>query len=147
MQGWAVNIEEATTTNTNFLEVVHTGEQSQVTIMSVEPGDEIGNHSHRNIEQLVRVESGIGRLTLGSKRDRVDGTHQLERGWMAFVPAGVWHNIVNTGDTALKLQLVHSPAKRWRDDVYATRAEAIAADEETDREVTMGMAGAAGFGA
>ncbi len=147
MRGWAVNIEEATNANGNFLEVIHTGEQSQVTLMSVEPGDDIGNHAHRDIEQLVRVESGSGRLTVGPKRDRVDETHELAKGWMAFIPAGAWHNIVNTGDVALKLQLVHSPAKRWRDDVYGTRSEAIAADEEMDREVTMGMAGAVGFGA
>lgn len=146
MRGWALNIEEVTNANTNFLEVIHTGEYSQVTLMSVEPGDDIGNHLHRDIDQLVRIEGGGGRLTLGSKRDRVEETHELERGWAAFIPAGAWHNVVNTGTVALKLQLVHSPAKRWRNDVYATRAEAIAADEELNREVTMGMAGAAGFG-
>jgi mannose-6-phosphate isomerase-like protein (cupin superfamily) len=147
MHGWAMNIEELTNANTNFLEVIHTGEFSQLTIMSVEPGDDIGNHLHQGIDQLVRVESGSGRLTLGPKHDRVAETHELGKGWAAFIPAGAWHNIINIGSVALKLQLVHSPAKRWRDDVYATRAEAIAADEEMNRQVTMGMAGAAGFGA
>ncbi|MBN1321412.1 MAG: cupin domain-containing protein [Thermoleophilia bacterium] len=147
MHGWAMNIDELTNANNNFLEVIHTGEYSQVTIMSIEPGDEIGTHRHPSIDQLVRAESGNGRLTLGPRRDRMGETHEFERGWAAFIPAGAWHNIVNTGSTALKLQLVHSPAKRWRDDVYATRAEAIAADEEMNREVTIGMAGADGFGA
>jgi mannose-6-phosphate isomerase-like protein (cupin superfamily) len=142
-----MNIEEMTNANTNFLEVIHTGEYSQLTIMSIEPGDDIGIHRHRNIDQLVRADSGNGRLTLGSKRDRMEETHEFGRGWAAFIPAGAWHNIVNIGGVALKLQIVHSPAKSWRNDVYATRAEAIAADEEMDREVTMGMAGAAGFGA
>ncbi|MBN1630319.1 MAG: cupin domain-containing protein [Thermoleophilia bacterium] len=147
MHGWAMNIDELTNANTNFLEVIHTGEYSQVTIMSIEPGDDIGTHRHPRIDQLVRAESGSGRVTLGSKRDRMEEIHELERGWAAFVPAGAWHNIINTGSVALKIQLVHSPAKRWRDDAYATRAEAIAADEEMDREVTIGMAGADGFGA
>ena len=146
MQGWAMNIDEATNTNTNFLEVVHTGEYSQVTIMSIEPGDDIGTHRHPGIDQLVRAVSGSGRLTLGPKRDHMEEAHQLKEVG-GFIPAGAWHNIVNTGNVGLKLQLVHSPAKRWRDDVYATRAEAIAADEEMNREVTIGMAGAAGFGA
>ena len=78
MRGWALNIEEVTNANTNFLEVIHTGEYSQVTLMSVEPGDDIGNHLHRDIDQLVRIEGGSGRLTLGSKRDRVEETHELE---------------------------------------------------------------------
>ena len=147
MHGWAMNIDEVTTTNTNFLEVIHTGEYSQVTIMSVEPGDDIGTHRHPGIDQFVRAVSGSGRLTLGPKPDRMGEAHDFEGGWAAFIPAGAWHNIVNTGTVALKLQLVHSPAKRWRDDLYATRAEAIAADEEMNREVTIGMAGAAGFGA
>jgi len=147
MHGWAMNIDEATNTNTNFLEVVHTGEYSQVTIMSIEPGDDIGTHRHPGIDQLVRAESGSGLLTLGPKLDRMEETHGFESGWAVFIPAGKWHNISNTGSAALKLQLVHSPAKRWRDDVYATRAEAIAADQEMDREVTIGMAGADGFGA
>lgn len=147
MQGWAMNIDELTNTNSNFLEVIHTGEYSQVTIMSIEPGDDIGTHRHARIDQLVRAESGSGRLTLGPKHDRTEEAHDFEGGWAAFIPAGAWHNIVNTGSGALKLQVVHSPAKRWRADVYATRAEAIAADEEMNREVTIGMAGADGFGA
>lgn len=147
MRGWVLNIDESTKANTNFLEVLHTGEQSQVTIMNLKPGEDIGNHIHRSIEQLVRVDSGSGSLTLGPKADRVEETHQLETGSMAFIPTAAWHNITNTGDVPLKLQIVHSPAKRWRNDVYATRAEAIAADEELAREVTMGMAGAVGFGA
>lgn len=147
MHGWALNIEELTNANTNFLEVIHTGEYSQLTIMSIEPGDEIGTHRHRNIDQLVRVESGSARAVMGAKRERMEETHDLESGWAAFIPAGAWHNIINTGSEPLKLQLVHSPAKRWRDDVYATRAEAVAADQEMEREVTIGMAGADGFGA
>ena len=147
MHGWAMNIDELTNANTNFLEVLHTGEYSQLTIMSLEPGDEIGAHRHPRIDQLVRAESGTGRLTLGPKLDRMDETHEFAGGWAVFIPAGAWHNIVNSGGAALKLQLIHSPAKRWRDDVYATRAEAIAADEEMNREVTIGLAGADGFGA
>lgn len=147
MRGWAMNIDEVTKANTNFLEVVHTGEYSQLTIMCVEPGDDIGVHRHHNIDQLVRAASGTGRLELGPKHTKMDEVHEFGPGWVAFIKAGEWHNIVNTGDVALKLQVVHSPAKRWRNDVYATRAEAIAADEELDREVTFGMAGASGFGA
>ena len=102
---------------------------------------------HRRIDQLVRLESGSARVTLGAMQERVDESYELEKRSTDFIPEGTWHNIINTGSGLLKLQLVHSPAKRWRDDVYHTRDEAMQADREMEREVTMGMAGAAGFGA
>lgn len=147
MQGWAIDIEGLASTNTNFREVLYTGEYSQLTIMSLAPGDDVGVERHRNIDQFVHVESGRGRLTLGPKRDHLEESHDLAKGWGAFIPAGAWHNIVNTGADDLRLYTVHSPALYAREVVYETKAEAIAAEEEMNREITMGLAGADGFGA
>lgn len=147
MHGWAINIEELASTNTNYREVLYTGEYSQLTIMSVAPGDEVGTELHRNIDQFVHVESGIGRLTLGPKKNDVEETHDLEKGWAGFIPAGAWHNIVNTGTEDLRFYTVHCPALYPREVVYETRAEAEAAEREISREITLGIAGAEGFGA
>lgn len=146
MHGWAMNIQELIKANDNYLEVIHTGEFSQLTIMTLKPGEDTGKHRHRNIDQLIRVETGTGTLSLGPKRDQLLETHEMSAGWIAFIPEGAWHNFVNTGTEPLKLQTIHSPAIRWRQAVYATREEAIAADEEMNRRLTMGMAGADGFG-
>ena len=147
MQGWAFNIEELASTNTNYREVLYTGEYSQLTIMSLAPGDEVGAEKHRNIDQFVHVEGGTGRLTLGPKKDHVEETYDLAKGWAAFIPAGAWHNLVNTGPDDLRLYTVHCPALYAREVVYETKAEATAAEEEMNREITLGMAGADGFGA
>lgn len=126
MIGWVDNIETLTLENTNFRTVVHTGKHSQLTLMSVPPGGEVGWESHAHLDQFLRLEQGWARLDFGKTEDAVDETYEIEDDWALIVPAGVWHNVVNMGDTDLKLYSVYSPPEHPDGTVHSTKAEADA---------------------
>lgn len=130
MLGWVDNIEELTRDNTNFRTVVHTGEHSQLTLMSVPPGGEVGWEAHPHLDQFLRLEAGKARLDFGRTRDAVDESHDIEDDWALIVPAGVWHNVVNTGDVDVKLYSIYSPPEHPEDTVHRTKAEADADEHD-----------------
>lgn len=129
MLGWVDNIERLTRDNTNFRTVVHTGEHSQLTLMSVPPGGEVGWEAHPHLDQFLRLEAGRARLDFGRNRHNVDESHDIEDDWALIVPAGVWHNVVNTGDEDLKLYSIYSPPEHPRGTVHRTKAEADAEED------------------
>ena len=131
MIGWVDNIEELTLDNDNFRTVVYTGKHSQLTVMSVPPGGEIGWEAHGHLDQFLRIEHGKGRLDLGTSEDSVDESHEVEDDWAFIIPAGTWHNVVNTGDEALKVYSIYSPPEHPEGTVHRTKAEADA--DEHDR--------------
>jgi mannose-6-phosphate isomerase-like protein (cupin superfamily) len=128
MIGWVDDIERLTLDNTNFRTVIYTGTHSQLTVMSIPQGEEIGWESHGHLDQFLRVEQGKGRLDLGRSEDAVDESHDLEDDWALIVPAGVWHNVVNTGDQDLKLYSIYSPPEHPDGTVHRTKADAEAAE-------------------
>lgn len=130
MLGWVDNIERLTRDNENFRTVVHTGEHSQLTLMSVPPGGEVGWEAHPHLDQFLRLEEGRARLDFGRTGDAVEESHEIEDDWALIVPAGVWHNVVNTGDQDLKLYSIYSPPEHPEGTVHRTKAEADA--EELD---------------
>ena len=130
MLGWVADVEKATLENTNFRTVLFTGEHTQLTVMSIEPGGEIGWEAHHDIDQFLRVEQGTGRAEFGATADRVDETHEVEDDWAIIIPAGVWHNVVNTGSEALKLYSLYSPPEHPDGTVHVTKADADAAEAE-----------------
>lgn len=130
MLGWVADVEKATLENTNFRTVLFTGEHTQLTVMSIEPGGEIGWEAHHDIDQFLRVEQGTGRAEFGATEDRVDETHEVEDDWAIIIPAGVWHNVVNTGGEALKLYSLYSPPEHPDGTVHVTKADADAAEAE-----------------
>ena len=130
MLGWVADVEKATLENTNFRTVLFTGEHTQLTVMSIEPGGEIGWEAHHDIDQFLRIEQGIGRAEFGSTEDRVEETHEVEDDWAIIIPAGVWHNVVNTGPEALKVYSLYSPPEHPDGTVHVTKAEADAAEAE-----------------
>ncbi len=129
MTGWTGNMEEATTGNSYFREVLFTGTAMQLTVMSLKPGEEIGWEAHEELDQFLRLEQGSGRVEFGKTEDAVDETHEIEDDWAIIVPAGVWHNVVNTGDEDLKLYSLYSPPEHPDGTVHETKAEA----EEAER--------------
>jgi mannose-6-phosphate isomerase-like protein (cupin superfamily) len=129
MLGWVGNIEQATVENETFRTVLFTGEHSQLTVMSLGPGEDIGREAHEDVDQFLRIERGRGRVELSRAEDRVDETHDVEDDWAIVVPAGLWHNVVNTGDGELKLYSIYSPAEHPDGTVHRTKAEA----EEAER--------------
>ena len=130
MLGWVADVEKATLDNTNFRTVLFTGEHTQLTVMSIEPGGEIGWEAHHDIDQFLRVEQGTGRAEFGATEDRVDETHDVEDDWAIIVPAGVWHNVVNTGGEPLKIYSLYSPPEHPDGTVHVTKADADAAEAE-----------------
>lgn len=129
MLGWTADIEKATLDNDTFRTVLFTGEHTQLTVMRLGPGEDIGREAHHDRDQFLRVEQGRGRLELGAAEDRVDETHEVEDDWAMIIPAGVWHNVVNTGEGELKLYSLYSPPEHPDGTVHRTKAEA----EEAER--------------
>ena len=130
MLGWAGDIEQATLDNTTFRTVVHTGTHMQLTVMRLGPGEEIGREAHPHLDQFIRIEQGTATVELGSSRDSIDETHSLAEDWAVIIPAGIWHNVVNTGDGEVKLYSIYAPPEHADGTVHQTKAEADAAEED-----------------
>lgn len=120
MSGWLGNIEQETLANETFRTVVHTGEHLQLTVMSIEPGSEIGEEVHAENDQFLRIEGGSARVELG------DDVREVEDDWAVIVPAGVRHNVVNTGTSPLKVYSIYAPPHHPDGTVHATKADADA---------------------
>lgn len=130
MLGWVGNIERETLDNTNFRAVLFTGSHQQLTVMSLQPGEDIGREAHPNLDQFIRVEQGSARVEFGATADVVDQTHDVSDDWAVIISAGTWHNVINTGDDELKLYSLYAPPEHPEGTVHATKAEADAAEAE-----------------
>ena len=128
MLGWIDDIEKVTKENSTFRTVVFTGEHTQLTVMRLGPGEDIGLESHLKLDQFLRIEEGQARVELGKSKESVDETHDVEDDWAIIVPAGVWHNVVNTGSGEVKLYSLYSPPEHPDGTVHRTKAEAEAAE-------------------
>ncbi len=123
MQPYHGNIEEAAKGNENFRKVLFTGAHSQLVLMSLAAGEDIGMEVHNDVDQFFRIESGEGKAIIaGVEYPLTDGTALV-------IPAGTEHNIVNTAGESLKLYTIYSPANHPAGTVHATKAEAMAAEE------------------
>lgn len=124
MAGYVVDIEEKTESNDFFRQVLFTGKHSQLVIMALKPGEDIGLEVHDAVDQFFRVEEGQGKAI-------IDGDeHEIKDGSAVVVPAGSEHNVVNTGNEPLKLYTIYSPPNHPDRTVHQTREEAMAAEEE-----------------
>ena len=128
MLGWIGDIEKLTLDNQNFRTVVFTGGHTQLTLMRLLPGEEIGWESHGHLDQFLRIEEGTGELDLGTTEDAVDETHPVEDDWAMIIPAGTWHNVRNVGEGELKLYSLYSPPEHPPETVHRTKADAEAAE-------------------
>ena len=128
MIGWTGDIEKMTTANTNFRTVLFTGKFAQLTVMSLKPGEEIGLEAHDHVDQFIRIEQGHARVTLSKTKNSVDEQHVLEDDWAIVIPAGTWHNVINDGDSDLKLYSLYSPPEHPDGTLHATKAEADEAE-------------------
>lgn len=127
---YVVDIEEATLENETFRTALWTGANLQLTVMAIQPGDDIGLEVHEDHDQFLRIEEGVGFVQMGSTENDLDFEASAEDDYAVFVPAGTWHNITNTGDIPLKLYTIYAPAEHPRDTVHETKAEADAAEHE-----------------
>lgn len=123
MKGYVGNIEDAAKENDNFRKVLYTGKNSQLVVMNIPAGGEIGEEVH-TLDQFLRIEDGKGKAIL-------DGAeHEIEDDWAIVVPAGMKHNFVNTGEGSLKLYTIYSPPEHRDGVVHKTKEDAMA--DKTD---------------
>ncbi len=122
MKPYFGHIEADTLANDNFRKVVFTGEHSQLVLMSLKPGEEIGLEVHPHVDQFFRFEQGEGKVIVDAEEFAVVD------GYSVVVPAGSQHNVINTGAGDLKLYTVYSPANHPDGTVHKTKAEAEAAE-------------------
>ena len=125
MKGYVVNIEKETKANDDFRRVLYTAKNSQLVIMNIRPGEDIGEEVH-HLDQFIRIEEGKGEAVL-------DGvSHAIEDDYAVVIPAGTRHNIVNTGEGDMKLYTVYSPPEHKDGVVRKTKAEAALSEEHFD---------------
>ena len=131
MKGYVVKLEKETKKNSDFRRVLYTGKHSQLVLMSIEPGEEIGEEVHDGIDQFFRFEGGEGKVI-------IDGVeHRIKDGNGVIVPAGARHNVVNTSKRAkLRLYTIYSPAEHQDGVVRHTKKEAITNEEHFDGRTT-----------
>jgi mannose-6-phosphate isomerase-like protein (cupin superfamily) len=130
MLGWLDDITKLTLDNTNFRTVVYTGGHTQLTLMRIGPGEEIGWERHADRDQFLRLEQGRARVEFGRTEDAVDETHEVEDDWAFIVPAGVWHNVVNIGTDDVKLYSLYSPPEHPDGTIHRTKADADADEHD-----------------
>jgi mannose-6-phosphate isomerase-like protein (cupin superfamily) len=128
--GWVKDIEQATLANDTFRTVLFTGEHQQLTVMSIAPGEDIGQEVHPENDQFLRIEQGDARVELGRSEDSVDETHEVSADWAIVVPAGIWHNVVNIDSQELKVYSLYAPPHHPDGTVHGTKADAEAAEAE-----------------
>lgn len=128
MLAWIDDVNRATLDNSKFRVVEYTGKHTQLTFMSLRPGEEIGWESHGHLDQFLRLEQGRARVEFGRTKDAIDETHEVKDDWAFIVPAGVWHNVVNIGTDDVKLYSLYSPPQHPDGTVHRTKAEADAAE-------------------
>ncbi len=125
MAGYITNIEEKTLENEFFREVLFTGPNSQLVVMSIGVGEDIGLETHDDVDQFIRIESGEGKAILNGEETA------LADDFAVVIPAGTEHNIVNTSKTEpLKLYTVYTPPEHPDGTVHKTRAEAEAYEKD-----------------
>jgi mannose-6-phosphate isomerase-like protein (cupin superfamily) len=131
VKGFKSNIEKETLSNTNFRRVLYTGRYSQLVLMSLKPGEEIGEEVHKTVDQFFRFEKGEGIVAIDGVKQKVGD------GDAVVVPAGARHNVTNASKTAdLKLYTIYSPPEHQDGTVRKTKAEALAKEEHFDGKTT-----------
>jgi len=121
---FAVNIHEATLQNNTYRTALWTGNHLQVTLMSLNVGEDIGLEIHHTVDQFLRIEQGQGIVQMGKNKERLDFQRNISNDSAIMVPAGTWHNVINTGNTPLKLYSIYAPPKHPFGTVHVTKADA-----------------------
>jgi mannose-6-phosphate isomerase-like protein (cupin superfamily) len=127
MKGYILNIEAETLNNTDYRRVLYTAKNSQLVLMSIKPGDAIGEEVH-HLDQFIRIEGGSGKAVMDGEEHDLCTDHAI------IVPAGMRHNVINTGDVELKLYTIYSPPEHKDGVVEETKADEI--EEHFDGKTT-----------
>ncbi|MDX8046728.1 cupin domain-containing protein [Gracilibacillus sp. S3-1-1] len=126
---FVININEATKQNNTYRTAVWTGDNLQVTLMSIDVGKDIGLEMHSDVDQFLRIEQGQGIIRMGSNKNNLDFERFIYDDSAIIIPAGTWHNLTNAGNIPLKLYSIYAPPNHPFGTMHATKADAIAAEE------------------
>lgn len=121
---YVINIERATKQNYNYRAALWTGDYLQLTVMSINPRDDIGLELHDDHDQFIRIEEGQGLVLMGDSRNNLYYQKRVSDGYVIFIPAGKWHNLINTGCTPLKLYSIYAPPEHPHGTIHRTKEEA-----------------------
>mgnify|MGYP001944334060 FL=1 len=124
---FVVDIERAAKQNKNYRTALWTGKHLQVTLMSIEVGGDIGLEVHPDVDQFIRIEQGQGLVKMGDRKDHLDFQKEVFDDYAIMIPAGKWHNLINTGNVPIKLYAIYAPPEHPFGTVHRTKAEAMAA--------------------
>jgi mannose-6-phosphate isomerase-like protein (cupin superfamily) len=119
----------ATLLNPNFRAALWTGENLQLTLMSIPVGGEIGLESHPNLDQFLRLEQGFGQVMMGASEDRLNYQANVTEGYAIFIPAGTYHNLINIGNMPIKIYSIYAPPQHPAGTIHETKAIADAQEE------------------
>ncbi len=125
MKGYVDDIDRATVENEDFRRVLYTGKNLQLVLMTLQPGEEIGEEVHEDRDQFFRIEEGEGTVYIDGNANRVEGDYAV------IVPAGARHNVVNTGDEPLRLYTLYGPPEHKDGVVHRDKGQAEA-DHDND---------------
>ena len=125
---YVIDIEDAAERNRNFRTAIWTGEHLQVTLMSINVGEDIGLEVHPTTDQFIRIEEGEGIVEMGPTDTNLYFRRNIEDNDAIMIPAGMWHNITNTGDERLKLYSIYAPPEHPFGTIHRTKQEAMAAE-------------------
>lgn len=128
-QPYVVDINKAAKQNNNFRTALWTGKHLQVTLMSINVGDDIGLEIHPNVDQFIRIEEGQGLVKMGKNKYKLDYQKKVYDDFAIMIPAGTWHNVINTGNKPLKVYSIYAPPQHPRNTVHVTKADAAAAEK------------------
>jgi mannose-6-phosphate isomerase-like protein (cupin superfamily) len=130
MKGFVGDIEDQAEDNSDFRRVIYTGKNLQLVLMSLKPGEDIGEEVHKDRDQFFRVEKGNGEVLIDGKRSKIKGDDAV------LVPAGARHNIINTGEKPLRLYTLYGPPEHRDGTVHATKADSQRLKEHFDGKVS-----------
>jgi len=128
-QPFVTPIEQGTLDNTNFRTTLWTGKHMQVTLMTIQPGHDIGLEVHHGIDQFLRIEEGSATVYFGESKETLTA-QSAAKDDAILVPDGTWHNLVNTGDVPLKLYSIYGPPDHAFGTVHVTKQDAEADENE-----------------
>ncbi len=121
---FVVDINKVTKQNNNFRTALWTGNHLQLTLMSIEVGGDIGLERHNNLDQFIRIEEGQGLVKMGDRKDRLDFQRRVYDDFAFIIPAGKWHNLINTGNKPIKLYSIYAPPQHPYGTVHKTQEDA-----------------------
>lgn len=121
---FVTNIEKATLQNNNFRTALWTGNHLQLTLMSINVGDDIGLEMHSDVDQFIRIEQGQGLVMMGNSRNNLCFQRRVCDDYVILIPAGKWHNVINIGNTPLKVYSIYAPPEHPHGTVHRTKEDA-----------------------